>query len=139
MYKGQVWGEKSYLELCNQNVVNILYDPIGSLSREDKLEQKGTLYVPPVPGRGFIDDKTMIPWDSEILQSFADLTNITNMTFHSFDATEDSPEEFTYQIQVGGWLCHMTQHDRQCVPPNRYYPWYIWTKDGFKKNRIIQI
>ena len=128
LYKGQVWGEKSYLERCNHNVLNIVFDP--TYLDGETMEQNGELYVPETD---FTSDSSQIPYDSEILQSFADLTNITNMTFHSFDATEDSPEEFTYQIQVGGWLCHMTQHDRQCVPPNRYYPWYIWTKDGFKK------
>ena len=95
------------------------------------MEQNGELYVPPVPGEGFISGHTMIPWDSEMLQSFADLTNITNMTFHSFDANEDSIEDVTYQIQVGSWMCDVL-HYKQSVPPVKYYPWYIWTKEGFK-------
>ena len=132
LYKGQVWGEKSYLELCNHNVLNIVFDPIGSLYSEDIMEQNGELYVPPVPGEGFIRDKTMIPWDSEILQSFAELTNITNITFQSFDMYEDSLQDVTYQIQVGSWMCDGVKHDDQCVPPYKYYPLYIWTKEGFK-------
>ena len=95
------------------------------------MEQNGELYVPPVPGDGFLHDGQKVIYDSEMLQSFAALTNTTNMTFHSFDAYEDSLEDVTYQIQVGSWVCDVT-HDQQCVPPKSYYPWYIWTKEGFK-------
>ena len=131
LYKGQVWGEKSYLELCNHNVLNIVFDPIA-LMTEDIMEQNGTLYVPPVPGYGFISDDTQIPWDSEILQSFAELTNITNMTFHFYDSYEDSLEDVTYQIKVGSWMCDGIEHYEQCVPPHSHFPWYIWTKEGLK-------
>ena len=62
------------------------------------MEQNGTLYVPPVPGNGFIVDETQIPWDSEILQSFAELTNITNMTLQYNNIYEDAIQNFTYQI-----------------------------------------
>ena len=126
LYKGQVWGEKSYLELCNHNVLNIVFDLPW-----ESFEKNGDLYVPPVPGIGFINDDSLIPWDSEILQSFADLTNITNITFQSFDLYEDSLEDFTYQIVVGSYTCDPYHHN-QCVPPYTYYPWYIWTKEGFK-------
>ena len=78
LYKGQVWREKSYLDLCNHNVLNIIYD--WSVSGWP-IEQNGDLYVPPVPGYGFIYDFSQIPWDSEMLQSFAELTNITNITY----------------------------------------------------------
>ena len=130
LYKGQVWGKKSYLELCNHNVLDILFDPTY-VWPGDIMEQNGSLYVPPVPGSGFIQDGS-IPWDSEILQSFTDLTNITNITFQSFDSYEDSIEDVTYQIQVGGWMCDGVEHFEQCVPPSGYFPWYIWTKEGFK-------
>ena len=132
LYKGQVWGEKSYLELCNHNFLNILFEP-RAVYRGDIMEQNGALYVPPVPGDRFIKDKTMIPYDSEILQSFAELTNITNMTFHKTMKTiyEDSLEDFTYQILVGSSMCYVS-HDQQCAPPQKYFPWYIWTKEGFK-------
>ena len=95
------------------------------------MEQNGALYVPPVPGDRFIKDKTMIPYDSEILQSFAELTNITNMTFHSFDSYEDSLKDVTYQLLVGGFECYKN-HNEQCVPSLKYYSKYIWTKEGFK-------
>ena len=129
LYKGQVWGEKSYLELCNHNVLNIVFDPIY-LYTQDIMVQNGSLYVPPVPGDG-LWDRTQIPWDSEILQSFAELTDITNITFYSFKNYGDSLEDFTYQIQVGSWYCYV-KHYKQCAPPYRYWPWYIWTKEGFK-------
>ena len=44
---------------------------------EDTIEKNGELYVPPTPGIGFItDDFTQIPWNSEILQSFAEMTTL---------------------------------------------------------------
>ena len=107
------------------------------------MEQNGALYVPPVPGDRFIKDKTMIPYDSEILQSFAELTNITNMTFHSFDSNGDSRQDVTYQLLVGSFKCHMQDAGRmpndQCVHSLQYYTNYIWTKEGFNTNKIIQI
>ena len=129
LYKGQVWREKSYLDLCNHNVLNIIYDWSAS---GWPIEQNGDLYVPPVPGYGFIFDFSQIPWDSEMLQSFAELTNITNITFHYFYSYEDSLEDVIYQIKVGSYVCVYLNHYEQCVPPYRYYPWYIWTKEGLK-------
>ena len=135
MFKGQVWSEKSYLELCNRNVLNVVYDPIA-LSPGDIMEQNGELYVPPVPGRRFSNDESQIPWDSEILQSFADLANITYITFQQFDYTGNY---FGYQIIVGSHLCDilMLFHNELCLPPQSYRPWYIWTKVGLKNKYKI--
>ena len=47
---------------------------------EDIMEQNGELSVPPVPGKLFREEWSQIAWDSEILQSFTELTNITNIT-----------------------------------------------------------
>ena len=44
---------------------------------------------------------------------------------------KDKLEDFTYQIVVGNFMCSV-EHYEQCVPPVRYYPWYIWTKEGLK-------
>ena len=133
LYKGKVWREKSYLELCNHNVLNIVYSSGANLLTDRwPIEKNGKLYVPPVPGWGFISDQSQIPWDSEIIQSFAELTNITNMTFHSFENYDDSLEDVTYQIKVGSWRCSVYYHNELCVPPYRYYPLYIWTKEGLK-------
>ena len=130
LYKGQVWREKSYLELCNHNVLNIVYE---TDMPNDIMEENGELYVPPVPGLGFIIDRSQIPWDSEIIQSFAELTNITNMTFHSFENYDDSLEDVTYQIKVGSYVSvNLDGNHEQCVPPYTYYPYYIWTKEGLK-------
>ena len=96
------------------------------------MEENGELSVPPVPGKGFREGRTQIPWDSEILQSFTELTNITNITFHSFDSYEDSLKNVTHQINVGSWMCTKVDHHEQCVSPHCYYPEYIWTKEGFK-------
>ena len=110
---------------------------------EDIMEKNGELSVPPVPGRRFREGRTQIPWDSEILQSFTELTNIT-IFFRSFDPYKHSLEDFTYQLLVGGNLkCGNQGHHEQCVPRHSYHPWYIWTKEGFKiqinKFEIIMI
>ena len=133
LYRGQVWREKSYTELCNHNLLDIVFDSrftkygdiIESWNRE--------LYVPPVPGRGFLWDQSQIPWDSEILQSFADFTNITGMTFH-FQFSDEDSWEVTYQIKIG-FECISRNHHDHCAPPHRYNPWYIWTKEGLKLNK----
>ena len=127
LYKGQVWGKKSYLELCNHNVLDILFDPTY-VWPGDIMEQNGSLYVPPVPGSGFIQDGS-IPWDSEILQSFAEQTHITNIMFHPYTM---NPENVRYELIVGPLKCVGTYHFLQCVPPSGYNPKYIWTKEGFK-------
>ena len=139
LYKGQVWGEKSYLELCNHNILNIVYDGNINYGYQEVIyygeifyiHQNGELYVPPAPGYGFINDRTQIPWDSEILQSFAWLTDITNINFYYF-----SQEDATYQIRVildvKCELEGMRSHHEQCTPAYGYFPWYIWTKEGLK-------
>ena len=139
LYKGQVWEEKPYLELCNHNVLNIVYSHSANW-RGWPLEQNGELYIPPVPSvRGFVRDDTKIAWDSEMLQSFAELTDTTSFTFHYFDNYEDSLENVTYQILVGSYKCY-TYHQEKCLPPTRHYPWYIWTKECFKiQIRIFRI
>ena len=132
LYKGQVWREKPYLELCDQNVLNVANDYTTANWGLRPIERNGELYVPPVPGKGLRDDETQIPWDSEILQSFAELTSITSMTFHSYE------EDVTYQIQVGSWMCSV-EHYKQCVSPYSHFPWYIWTKEGFKISNEVLI
>lgn len=131
LYKGQVWREKSYLDLCDHNVLNINYGWSANIDRDRwPIEQNGELYVPPVPGYGFISDRSQIPWDSEMLQSFAELTNITNITFHRYYQYRDSRKDVRFQLWVGSFVCE-PYHYEQCVP-HKYYPWYIWTKEGLK-------
>ena len=137
-FNGQILEEKSYLELCNNNVLNILYSWTSNWNIEkNPIEKIGKLYVPPELGLGFIEDGTQIPWDSEILQSFAELTNSTSMTFDYFDSESIYyPENVTYQIYVGNFKCGGFHYEK-CVPPSKYYPWYIWTKEGFQKISLI--
>ena len=95
------------------------------------MEQNYELYVPSVPGRQFNEDYwTKIPWDSEILQSFTQLTDITNITFHSINSNEENIDGITLQLLVGNFMCLNPEHYMQCVPSVKYYPWYIWTKEG---------
>ena len=130
MAKGHVRG-KSYHKICDNNIINILYEPI-TLYAEDKIEENGELYVPPTPGRIFTNDRETLAWDSEILQSFTELTHITNITFHSYDFYEDSLDDVTWQVEVGSFTCVNLNDHEQCVSPYKYYPWYIWTKEGGK-------
>ena len=135
LYKGQVrrvWREKSYLDLCNQNVLNIVHDP-RYVYNGDIIEKNGELYVPPVPGRGFLWDHSQASWDSEILQSFTDLTKTTSITFFLI-SQKDSLKGVRYQIIVTGFQCILQNHHDQCVPPTRYKPKFIWTKEGLKTN-----
>ena len=125
VYKGQIWREKPYPELCNHNgPVIIRYTPTAN-RRDYPLEQNGELYVPPVPSILFINNGDMVAWDSEILQSFAQLTDITNINFYPWKKRVEN------QISVGSLECE-SRFSRQCAPPTRYYPWYFWTKAGFK-------
>ena len=124
LYKGQVWREKSYSELCNHNVLNVLYDVSANNDMINPVHKDGELYVPPAAGILFISS---IPWDSEILQSFARMTNITTMNF--YDINQVSILNSNY-IAVGRLVCRGYSH--QCLPPNYYYPWFIWTKERSK-------
>ena len=97
------------------------------------MEQNNSLYVPPTPGFRFSYELTQIPFESEILQSFAWLTNITDMVFRYYDQTEEYREDVKYQILVSSEKCFgIYYHYYHCLPPLRYYPKYIWTKEGFE-------
>ena len=68
-----------------------------------------------------------------MLQSFAELTNITSITFHYNDLYEDSLDDVTWQVEVGSYGCvNLDGNHEKCLPPVRHFPWYIWTKEGFK-------
>ena len=154
LYKGQVWKEKSYPEICGDNLLNIVYTP-RSMSTEDIMERNGELYVPQVPGIGFNnDDFTQIPWNSEILQSFAKLTHVTYIAFSYYDPSSNSMDInwLSYEIHVGSFKCNFgtrkeeefcgcddegcfncrKAHEHQCVPPHSHKSLYMWTKEGFK-------
>ena len=133
LYKGQIWRGKSYLELCNHNVLTVAYDPVA-LNPGDIMEQNGELYVPSSLQVGFIRDDTQIPWDSEILQSFAELSNIIKIIFHK--AKESKFGEYQLYASSAGRLSSV--YIMQQVPPTRYFSRNIWTKEGFKigKNQL---
>ena len=130
LYKGQVWREESYSELCNHNVLNVVYLWSANFDSLNPVHKDGELYVPPAAGIPFLEESSMIPWDSEILQSFARMTNITTMNFYD-DDYQVSFLNSTY-IVVGNIVCLENPNNQQCFPPCRYKPWYIWTKEGFK-------
>ena len=160
LYKGQVWEKKSYFELCDNNVLKVVYGQTAMT--EDKMEQNGELYVPPTPGIGFItDDFTQIPWNSEILQSFAEMTRITHISFIDLKEFRTIPNRIGFGIYVGEFKCNLVDpcqdlcwwgiadsdydlgktlgcldchiaHKHKCVPPHSHMSWYFWTKEGFK-------
>ena len=130
LYKGQVWGEKSYLDLCDNNILSIALRA-NFISREVYvIMENGELYVPPIPSiQGFIRENTKIPYDSEILQSFAELTHISHIALHPSEDLKD----ITYHIKAGSLKCLVSHlsHKDTCVH-HSYYPVYFWTKEGFK-------
>ena len=137
LYKGQVWREKSYPEICDNNILKIIYGRTNMT--EDKMEKNGELYVPPTPGIGFInDDFTQIPWNSEILQSFAEMTRITHITF--YDINELDILRDLFGIRIGNLRCYFgdeidtSSHTFRfkCVTPHSHSSLYIWTKEGLK-------
>ena len=84
-FNGQILEEKSYLKLCNHNVLNILYSRTSNWNIEkNPIEKNGKLYVPPELGLGFIEDGTQIPWDSEILQS---LWQVVDWNYGNFSSS----------------------------------------------------
>ena len=129
--KGHVRG-KSYHKICDNNILNIAFDPYA-VQTGDIMEQNGELYVPPTPGWLFRDDRAILAWESEMLQSFAELTHITNITFHSYDSYDESLDDVSWQVDVGNYMCiNKNDHEKQCVSPYCYFPWYMWTKEGGK-------
>ena len=157
LFKGQVWEEKSYAELCGNNILNVVYNQRAMLT-EDIMKKNGKLYVPPTPGIGFIrDDFTQIPWNSEILQSFSELTHSTDVTvsYYNYDSNGDFQagltEKIRYEIHVGSFSCKFGDKlgpvcgcdsqgcfpcfrpdKHQCVTPHSHKTMYIWTKERFK-------
>ena len=80
LYKGQVTGDRSYPEVCGNNILNIVYHPdtidfyhyqdfvyhdtldlenirVAQHMNSDFIEKNGELYVPPVPGKAFTDGR----------------------------------------------------------------------------------
>ena len=134
MDDGQVLRDKSYLEHCDKNILSIAVSTFYSDANDlykymDKKMEYGELYVPPIPSpQGFISESSKIPWDSEIVQSFAELTNITHVSLHP---SEDAAlKDITYHIRAGSLKCWVSHYD-QCLH-HSYIPFYIWTKEGFK-------
>ena len=109
LYKGQVWRTKSYLELCDNNFVQVQYN-LGS--SEEVLEQNGEL-VPSGFNGNAIKAKfgprsthvTNLPYESEILRSFIELVYISHITFDSYDGRFDEKVEQAWQVRVVNSRC----------------------------------
>ena len=107
-------------------MIDIVYDESDELI-DEYMQQNGELFVPPSPSSGFLYDKTSIPFKSEILQSFSEMTHITLITFHPYyqPHTTYLVDYVTYQIDATALMCENDNHHVQCVVPNNYSPWYI--------------
>ena len=129
LHKGQEWRGKPFLGLCNHNELNILIDLYTNYYTEPL--RNGKLYLP-TDYNGFKNDKTQIPYDTEILQSFFELTNTTTYTFQTWGEGNDGfmKDGKKKQLIVAYFQC-FTDHASHCPPAVRYIPSYIWTKEGF--------
>ena len=120
LYKGQVWEGKPFLGLCNHNELNILIWE-GANYYEEPL-RNGTLYVPTDHGdyNGFKLDKTQISYDTEILQSFFELTNTTNYTIKPWGEGADGfmTDGKKTQLCVSYWFCY-AEHRTLCPPASQ--------------------
>ena len=89
LYKGRVWGEKSYHELCDNNILSIKYAEENQYTQGKSSPEEYIMpyleefIVPSVPGVGFILDQTQITYTSEILQSFTKMNQITSIAYFS--------------------------------------------------------
>ena len=93
--------------------------------------RNGTLYIPTYKN-GFATDKSQIPYDTEILQSFFELTNTTNYTIKTWGEGVDGfmKDGKKTQLCVAPWECFPFL-SAYCPPAIRYQAFYIWTKEGF--------
>ena len=142
LYNGQVPKEKPFLEFCNQNFITFMVIPDETMEDEwwwDEIRNTNKLYeIPDIenPGwRTFHQGRPAIAFDIEILESLARLTNITTIANITTAANTDilkSDQQFL--ISVGPYACNVENiaHNEMCHPPYKHFPFYIWTKEGFK-------
>ena len=145
LYSGQGSREKSYPELCDNNILNIVYDTFYDIKYDMVDMDNGELKIPPSPGYGFRLGYTSIPHNGEIFQSFLELCQITHFTFqYSMTAGErylyEDPDY--QQLLVGPFQCNdfvMNKrinshfgHSINCLPPHSHTAWYLFTKEDFK-------
>ena len=120
LYKGQVWSEKSYFELCNRNILSVEYYDSANFPRE--YMHNGELSIPQeifwwmYAATDIGDLMRVTTWDIELLDSFAQLTNIT---FFEFEPPESSTQLKTYHLGIGSTLCFGYLYTK-CVPPHSY-------------------
>ena len=132
LYKGQVWRKKPYLELCDHNVFSVAYDPYW----EEETAINGELNFDPYAVQwGFFLDWPRLPDYSEMIHSFAEMTNITSIIFHPFDGALESLDAngVDYHIVATANMCdRLVLHKEWCTPHHTYFPLYSFTKEGLK-------
>ena len=108
LHKGQVWRTKSYLELCDNNFVQVQYN-LGHAG--EILEQNGELVPPGFNGnplaRGYSRSSfwPKLPYESDILQSFVKLVYISHITLDEWDGNFDERVEQAWQVRVVNSRC----------------------------------
>ena len=142
---GQVMTDKSYLELCDNNFINIAYDTWYDIHYDMVPQDDGTLYIPPSPGIGFNGFRANIAHNGEIFQSFLDLCRISLYSYNHASVYGSYDKINSYlQLLVGPFQCNDYQNFKWknleqyiCLPPNSHAAWYLFTKEGFKINENI--
>ena len=153
VYKGQVWGEKSFLDLCDNNVLYIVYDTIQHRGYDMVKLSNDELYIPPSPGQGFYEGSTSIPHNGEIFQSFLALCQISLYKFEHWEDGGPGKGHFLekdpdlQQLLVGPFQCNdfvMNKriksdfgHSINCLPPHSHTTFYLFTKEDFKIYEMV--
>ena len=126
---------KPYYEICNHNALKIIYEPWAVYTSE-KLEWKnGKMDVPYAPNTNTLD-RTMISFDSEILQTFVEASNISHVDIEQYSFYDDSGklEQADFHLQIGSYACSKIGDRSECLMPQGDYTWTIFTKEGFKQD-----
>ena len=127
-YKGHVWRENSYLEICNHNILNITHDVSSNF--QSSYMNNGQLILPPSHiwyWYGHFEDRFLNGvYDMEILDSFSQVTHSTFIIWQTVSSLDldgldwnELPNSEIYHLAIGGLVC-VSRIANQCVPPHSY-------------------
>ena len=132
-YRDVIIG-KPYYEICNHNALKIIYNP-WAIYTADKLEWKNDKMDEPNTPYPDLLERSQISFDSEILQTFVEASNISHVDIEQYDYYDSEKlEQADFHLQIGAYAC-MEERDRsECLMPLAIYAWTIFTKEGFKRD-----
>ena len=103
---------------------------------EQKINGKWSkkLNIPTDIDKGFKDRATNVPWDSTIIQTFAEMTNTTDLTVDYWSHLRGPVDQEEFQVVVGVYKCMTYARNwlLDCLPFLSYRPKYIWTKESLQ-------